>query len=102
MVVEINPTCCNGGSEEECEEREENFLGEVKRFVAIWAFGAVVLSRRVVSQEEEKGKGSSEVGEELGVGGGHAVAFAVHLYTQNSALATHCILRYAGKNFWRG
>ena len=55
MVVEINPTCCNGGSEEECEEREENFLGEVKRFVAIWAFGAVVLSRRVVSQEEEKG-----------------------------------------------
>ena len=55
MVVEINPTCCNGCSEEECEEREDDFLGEVERFVTIWAFGAVVLSRRVVSQEEEKG-----------------------------------------------
>ncbi len=49
MVVEIDPTCRNGGSEEECEEREEGFLGEIERFVAVWAFGAVVLSRGVVS-----------------------------------------------------
>ena len=96
MVVEIDPTCCNGGSEEECEEREEDFLGEVERFVAIWAFGAVVLSRGVVSQEKEKGKGSGEEGEELGMGGGHAIAFAVHLCAQKSSLATDLILpRYA-------
>ena len=80
MVIEIDPTCCHGGSEEECEKREGDLLREVERFVAIWTFGAVVLSRGVVSQEEEKGQRSSEVGEELGVGGGHAVAFAVHLY----------------------
>lgn len=83
MVIEIDPACCNGGSEEQCEEREGDFLGEVERFVAIWAFGAVVLSRGVVSQEQEKGKRGSEVGEELGVGGGHAIAFAVHLYANN-------------------
>ena len=47
-----------------------------------------MLSRGVVSQEEEKGKGSGEVSEELGVGGGHAIAFAVHLYAQNISLAT--------------
>ena len=56
-------------------------MRQVERFVAIWAFGAVVLSRRVVSQEEEKRQRSSEVSQELGVGGGHAVTFAVHLYT---------------------
>lgn len=81
MIVEIDPTCCNGGSDEECKEREKDFLREVERFMAIWAFGAVVLSRGVVSQEEEKRKRSSEVGEELRVRGGHAVAFAVHLCT---------------------
>ena len=39
-----------------------------------------MLSRGVMSQEEEEGKRSSEVSEELGVGGGHAIAFAIHLY----------------------
>ncbi len=102
MVVEIDPTCCNSGSEKECEERKEYFLGEVERFVAIWAFGAVVLSRGVVSQEEEEGKGSSEVSEELGVGGGHPIAFAVHLYAQKFSLATHTILLYASQSFYRG
>ena len=56
MVIEIDSACCNGGSKEQCEEREGDFLWEIERFVAIWAFGAVVLSRGVVSQEEEKGK----------------------------------------------
>ena len=49
MVIEIDPTCCNGGGEKEREKREEDFLGEIERFVAVWAFGAVVLSRGVVS-----------------------------------------------------
>lgn len=49
MVVEIDPTCCNGGSKEECEEGEGDFLREIKRLVAIRAFGAVMLSRGVVS-----------------------------------------------------
>ena len=68
--------------------------------MTIWAFGAVVLSRGVMSQEEEKGKGSGEVGEELSVGGGHAVAFSIHLYTQNFALATrvHPAVRF--REFW--
>lgn len=30
--------------------------------------------------EEEEGEGDGEVGEELRVRGGHAVAFAVHFY----------------------
>ncbi len=34
--------------------------------------------RGPVAEEEEEGEGEGEVGEELGVGGGHAVAFAVH------------------------
>ena len=49
MVVEIDPTCCYGSSKEECEERERDFLREVEWFVAIGAFGAVVLGRGVVS-----------------------------------------------------
>ncbi len=32
----------------------------------------------LVAEQEEEGEGEGEVGEELGVGGGHAVAFAVH------------------------
>ena len=50
MVVEIDPTCCNGGSKDESKEREEDFLGKVERLMAIRAFGAVVLSRGVMSQ----------------------------------------------------
>ena len=91
MVVKIDPTCCHGSSEEEREERERDFLREVERFVAIWAFGAVVLSRGLVSQQEEKRKRNGEVSEELGVGGGHAVAFAVHLYA-TKLLISHPIL----------
>ena len=103
MVIEIDSACCNGGSKEQCEEREGDFLWEIERFVAIWASGAVVLSRGVVSQEEEKGKRGSEVGEELGVGGGHAVAFAVHFYAQNSSLAAPLHPAVLLKsNFWRG
>lgn len=30
--------------------------------------------------EEEQGEGDGEIGEELRVRGGHAVAFAIHLY----------------------
>ena len=70
--------------------------------MTIWAFGAVVLSRGVMSQEEEKGKGSGEVSEELGVGGGHAVTLAVHLYTQNFALATRLHPVVCPEGFWRG
>ena len=50
MVVEIYPTCCNGGSEDESEEREGDFLGEVKGLMTIWAFGAIVLSRGMMAQ----------------------------------------------------
>ena len=32
--------------------------------------------------QEEEGEGDGEIGEELGVGGGHAVALAVHLYNR--------------------
>ena len=34
--------------------------------------------RGFVPEEEKEGEGEGEVGEELGVRGGHAVAFAVH------------------------
>lgn len=85
MVIEIDPACCNGSRDKKCKERENDFLREVERLMAIWAFGAIVLSRGMMSQEEEERKRSSKVGEELSVGGGHAVPFTVHLYTyQNS------------------
>ena len=32
--------------------------------------------------QEEQGEGDGEIGEELGVGGGHTVALAVHLYNR--------------------
>ncbi len=41
--------------------------------------------RGFVPEEEEEGEGEGEVGEELGVRGGHAVAFAVHFCYHVSA-----------------
>lgn len=37
--------------------------------------------------EEEEGEGGGEVEEELGVGGWHAVAFAVHFYKSNTSVS---------------
>jgi len=37
-----------------------------------------------VPEEEEEGEGEGEVGDELRVGGGHAVAFSVHLYNRSN------------------
>ena len=34
-----------------------------------------------MSNQEEEGEGDGEISEELGVRRGHAVAFAVHLYS---------------------
>lgn len=42
--------------------------------------------RRVVPKEEEEGEGEGEEGEELRVGGGHAVAFSVHLCAESEPL----------------
>ena len=45
---------------------------------------------RVVPYEEEEGEGDGEVGEELRVRGGHAVAFAVHFCTNPIRASASC------------
>ena len=42
--------------------------------------GGVNVIVRLMAQEYKEGEEGGEEGDELGVGGGHAVAFAVHFY----------------------
>lgn len=75
MVVQIHPAPRDGGGNAEAEDTPPGSLEE--------AHGGVVApadarARGLVAEQQEEGEGDGEVGDELGVAAGHAVAFAVH------------------------
>lgn len=72
MIVKVDTADGHGGGTQEREKGEENALREGDGRVGRRGV-------RGVAEEQEEGKGKGEEGSELGVGGGHAVALAVHL-----------------------
>ena len=83
MVVEVDSALGDGGGGAEGEEREGQALPVGDGCVG----GRGSMGRDavgVVADEEEEGQVGGEVGDELGMGGGHAVAFAEGFYGSNS------------------
>lgn len=74
MVVEVDATRCDRGRGKERENGEDETLGEGEGRVGLRGVG-------LVPQEQEEREVEGEEGGELGVGGGHTVAFAVHFYS---------------------
>lgn len=48
--------------------------------------------------QEEEGEGDGEISEELGVRGGHAVAFAVHFYNRPVCQSFFLTLKWSNSN----
>lgn len=75
MIVQVDAADGDEGGAEEGEDGEESAGGVGERGVG---FGGV--RGGAVAEEEEEREGEGEEGGELGVRGGHAVAFVVHFW----------------------
>lgn len=75
MIVEVDAAPGDGGGGGEAEGAPGGPLGEAHGGVVPPADARV---RGLVAEQQEQGDGDGEVGDELGVAAGHAVAAAVH------------------------
>jgi len=73
MVAQVDTACCNSSCREESECREGSPLGKGSRRVGS---GRV----RLVTEQQEQSEGDGEEGDELRMGGWHAITFAEHFY----------------------